>query len=310
MAKKTTPVVSPFSTPFFIFNPAAGTTDPDKVRRIFQEACTQFGWQAEVHETKKGEDLAPVVLRGLQNGCDVVMAGGGDGTVSAVASALVGSDIALAIVPVGTANLLARGLNLPMQLEKTFAALAHSKDVLKLDVMRIEERFYVLNCSVGISSNVMENTSRASKNRFGMAAYIWTTLRRLTGIQPHRFHLVIDGVHHIVRASEVFISDSMFLIGEVVTRDIKVEADDGQLEVFVVKARTLWDYFLLLIDMVLGRTRHSLKMSYFPAREQIEIYTRRPLTVQADGEIVCNTPVTVEVVPKAVRVLLPGTPSS
>ena len=298
---------SQFKKPFFIYNPVAGAGDPEKAQQVFKQACVQYGWQPKIHETEESEDLAQVIWSSLEGGCDVIMAGGGDGTVSAVASALVNSNVPLAIIPMGTGNLLARQLDLPLQMEKAFEYIAEMPEILFVDAMRIDERHYVLNASVGLSSVLIENTSREDKHRFGFLAYILTGIREFLGLQPYLFDLVVDDSHYLLRASEIFVSDTALLKEEAFLADVNMRADDGQLEVFVIKARTGWDYFSLLIDILQGRSRSTYKMDYYPARKQVRISTKKPLTVQADGEVIRKTPVIIEVIPRAIRVLVPKT---
>jgi len=296
---------APFKKPFFIYNPVSGTSDPDVTLQAFEDACARYDWQSEIHETKKDEDLIRVVRDGLDQGCDLVMAGGGDGTVSAVASALVNSNTPLAIIPLGTGNILAKQLDLPLQLDKVFEYIAESPQVFSLDAMRIGERHFMLNASVGFSAALIENTSRREKRRFGILAYIWKGAQAFIGLQPYHFNLEVDGRPYSTRASEVFISNSA-LLKEDVFINLQMRADDGQLEVFVIKGRTIWDYFLLTIDVIRGKSHVSRGMDYYPARKKINIWTRRPLTVQADGEVFGKTPVTIEVVPHAVQLLVPA----
>lgn len=298
-------ISSAFERPLFIYNPVAGTSNATRVQRAFEDACERYGWQPETHETQKGEDLAQVVRQYLEKGCDVVLAGGGDGTVSAVASGLVGTQVPLAVIPIGTANFLARQLALPLQLTRAFDLVGGQPEIFVLDAMKIEEHYHVLNASAGFSSALIQNTSREDKRRFGFLAYVWTGARVLVGLQPYRFELVVDGEPHTMRASEVFISESALIKDEVLLSVLDIHAEEGQLEVFVIKARTVWDYVLLLWDVLMGRARRSHRMSHFPVRHQIEIAANKLVTFQADGEVIGETPVTVQVVKGAVRVLVP-----
>jgi len=295
-----------FNRPLFILNPVAGTSHPDKVREAFKHACEQFGWQAEIHETQMGDNLSQVIKTRLEGGCDLVIAGGGDGTVSEVASALVGSDTPMAVIPLGTGNLLARQLKIPHSLEHAFGYLGEQPDVKFLNVMGINDSCFILNVSVGFSSAMIQETSREEKRRFGMLAYIWNGLRIFIGIQPYRFNLVVDDAPRSLRASEVYISDHALLIDDIFLKHLNIiKAQEGHVAVFVIKARTLWDYLLLIIDLISGRGRRSKKMSVFSVGKRIEISTRNPLTVQADGEVIGKTPVTIEIIKNAVRVLVP-----
>jgi YegS/Rv2252/BmrU family lipid kinase len=295
-----------FERPLFILNPVAGTSDSEQVRNVFQRYCSEFGWQADVHETSQDDDLAAVVHAGLKNGCDVVLAGGGDGTVAAVASALIGSETPLGIIPLGTGNQLAQQLGLPANLDQAFEYIGQQPERLCLDAMRIKERYFLLNASVGFSSSVIQETTRSEKRKLGVFAYIWNGLRLLFGIQPHWFNLSIDGESHPVRASEIFISNSFPLSNQELFKDVKMQAEDGELGVFVIKARTFLDILMLLFSLVAQKDRRGQRLVYFAAMQSIEISSGKPIAFQADGETLGTTPVRIDIVHQALYVLAPG----
>ena len=296
-----------FERPLFVLNPVAGTSDPEQVRKTFQQVQEQFGWQAVVHETKEDDDLAEVVKEGIRDGCDVILAGGGDGTVAKVASMLVGSDIPLGIIPLGTGNQLARQLGLPTNFAQAFELIGEQPEIICLDAMKIKERYFLLNASAGFSSVMIQETTRKEKRNLGIFAYPWNGIRLVFGIQPHKFMLDIDGKSHALRASEIFISSSFLLRNQDFLRDIQMRADDGEVEVFVFKARTLWDYVRLFFSLIKRNARRLEQLDYFPARQWIEIRSAKPVTFQADGEILGTTPVRIEIIPQAIRILVPST---
>ena len=296
-----------FEKPLFVLNPVAGTSDPEHVRNAFQECREQFGWQAVAHETREDDDLAKVVRAGILDGCDVILAGGGDGTVAEVASTLVGSDIPLGIIPLGTGNQLAWQLGLPSNFAQAFELIGEQPEIICLDAMKIEERYFLLNASAGFSSVMIQETTRKEKRRLGFFAYLWNGFRLVFGIQPHKFMLDIDGKSHALRASEIFISSSFLLRNQDFLRDIQMQADDGEVEVFVLKARTLWDYVRLFFSLFKRDARRLEQLDYIPARQWIEIRSTKPVTFQADGETLGTTPVRIEIIPQAIRVLVPST---
>ena len=294
-----------FHRPFFILNPVAGTSDVEKICSMFEKACAQYDWQPQVHVTKIGDDMDQVLSAAIENGCDVIMVGGGDGTVSEVASALVGHNLPLAIVPTGTGNLLARQLLLPLRLEKIFAYIADQPDSVFLDAMQIGERYYVLNASIGFSSALIQHTSREDKRRLGVIAYFWRGVSVLIGFQPYRFNMLIDGRHYSIRASEVFISDPYLLKDNILLKNFEIQFMKGRLVVFAIKARAFWDYLLLIGDILFGKPRRSHRIRTFQVEKQIEISARWPLAAQADGEVIGKTPLVVQVVPEAIQILVP-----
>jgi YegS/Rv2252/BmrU family lipid kinase len=237
----------------------------------------------------------------------MVVAAGGDGTVSAVAEGLVGTETPLGIIPLGTANVLARELGIPVELEGAVRLLAGAHGVTSIDAMKVGEKHYFTQVGIGIDAMMIRDTRREDKRRFGRIAYIWTALTRLLGFQPRRFLITADDRQELHRASQVVIANSGILGQPPFRWGPDIEIDDGRLDVCIVRARTLLNYVTLGWHVVRGQHRQSTNVRYLRARRQIDIETRRPLPVQADGEIIGETPMRVEVVAAAVRVIVPET---
>jgi diacylglycerol kinase family enzyme len=123
---------------FVVLNPVAGTSAPTDVRQTLETLFTEHRRQCSVYETSGDDDALTAKLeQARQEGYDLVVAAGGDGTVSLVANNLVGSDIPLGILPVGTANVLALELGIPQTLEQVAALFIGEHQVRELDVMRL-----------------------------------------------------------------------------------------------------------------------------------------------------------------------------
>ncbi len=298
--------LSRFTNPLFVFNPAAGIKNKEQVLRIFKKVCQKYGWQGCLHETKEGEDITKTVREYIKQGCDVILAGGGDGTISSVVTALVGTDIPMAIIPLGTGNLLARLLKIPLQTEQALCYFNQKISYKKLNALKLKNRYAILNSSVGFSSNLIKSTSRQEKRRFGMFAYLWRGFQIIIGIQPHKFNLVVDGKPFTTRASEIYVTNPSVLIEEIFLKNLPPNALDSPFVMFVVKARTLRDYVGLLLDIFQGKVNQSPRMTCVLINNSIKISTKRPIIVQADGEVIGHTPMTIEVVSNAVKLIIPG----
>ncbi len=290
---------------FVILNPVAGTTDGAEVRSRIRDYLDGRGWEYEIHETEKGEDVSALVSRTVDEACDLLVACGGDGTVSAVAGGLVGSDVPLGIVPLGSGNILAQDLHIPQDLDDALALLDSEHRIQTLDVMAIENRYYVLNAGVGVSSLMMRDTERENKQRFGGLAYLWTGLQKLMGLQPRSFYVELDGEGRFVRAADVLVNNSG-VVGNPAWRwqpDIRV--DDGKLAVCVIRARSILDYVRIGWSMIILRERRQPHVDCRNAEKRVLIETRDPLPLQADGDVIGETPVEIHLVPGAVRVIVP-----
>ena len=149
------------------------------------------GAACRVCEPAPGESLFEQVRDAVASGCDLVVAAGGDGTVSAVADALAGGQVPLGIVPLGTANVLAGELGIPFDLDLACALLAGDHAFAKIDAMELRGKHYVTQVGVGLDAEMIRDTPDEHKRRFGRVAYLWTAAARLLGARSRRFTLTV-----------------------------------------------------------------------------------------------------------------------
>jgi YegS/Rv2252/BmrU family lipid kinase len=293
------------SNAFVVLNPVAGDSDK-RLRRTIEDHFEAAGWRCRVYETTGEERVAEVVRAALERDeIDLVVAAGGDGTVSGAAGGLVHAGVPLGVVALGTGNTFARELGIPLDTEAALAVLTGDHARARIDAMAVGDRFYVLNVSVGLSGLVMRDTAREDKRRFGRVAYVWTGVRKLLGHQPHRFTVTIDGEERVVRGSEVTIANSGAMGDPALRWSPQVALNDGRVDVLIVRARTAVDYARLGWAVVLGRQSEEPAISHLIAEHEAVVDARADLPVQADGELIGQPPVEVEVVAGAVAVIVP-----
>lgn len=288
-----------------VMNPKAGSAAGDAIRKALGECFAGGESRLEIYETRDGEDLGAVVRDRVARGADLVIAAGGDGTVSAVADALAGSGTPMGILPMGTANVLARELEVPLDLDAAARLIASDHRLATIDAMRVGGRHYLTQVGVGLDALMIRDTPTAQKKRFGKLAYLWVALKHLLGFQPRRFVIEVDGKAKKARASQVIVANVGTLGQPPFRWGPDIRPDDGTLDVCVSKARTLLHYLGLFWHVVTRRHRADPNVRYLHARRSIAITTRHPLPVQADGEVIGETPVRIEAAPGAVRVIVP-----
>jgi YegS/Rv2252/BmrU family lipid kinase len=291
---------------FVILNPAAGSCKEGEVHAALDRHFGCPDGSCEVHQTTGADDLAGLARAAAGRGCDVVVAAGGDGTVSAVAGGLVGTDSSLGILPLGTGNILARELGIPVELEAAVALLASGHARRTIDAMRAKGRHFFTQIGIGIDALMIRDTSREQKRRFGRLAYMWTAITRLMGFQPRVFRIDVGGGSKRFRASQVLLANSATLGQAPFTWGPDIRLDDGRVTVLIVRARTFGAYLSLAWNFLRHRHRDDPNVRYLEAEGTIRVETDRPLPVQADGEVLCDTPIEVEVVPGALRVVVPA----
>jgi YegS/Rv2252/BmrU family lipid kinase len=290
---------------FVVLNPVSGGKSGAAGRAIARH-FEQAGWTHEIYETTGLERVDSVVRTALgSDGADLVVAVGGDGTVSGVASGLVHTDVPMGIVPVGTANTLARELGIPLRTKPALALLTGDHVLFMVDVIEVSGRFFIMNVSVGLSSLMMRDTDRLDKRRFGRVAYVWTGLRKLFGYQPHRFALTVDGESEEVTASEVAIVNIGALGDPTLRWSTEVALNDGQIDVLVIRARSALDYLSVAASVVLRRQAEDPAIRHRVAQRSVRVDAESDLPVQADGDFIGPPPVEVGIVPDGLRVVVP-----
>lgn len=259
----------------------------------------------EVRPGESEESFAARVRGRVGEGCDLVVAAGGDGTVAAVAHLLVGGSVPLGIVPMGTGNLVARELGIPIDVEAAVALLARGPRVRRIDAMRIGGRTFLLNAGVGINAEVIDETSRLGKSLFGRSAYVGTAVWKVLQARPQRIEVTIDGAARVFHATDVAISNCGILAKALNPNGPDIRADDGQIDVGILCMKTPLDYPWYYLLRWIAPRRVNRIMNEFVARTRVSIRCDAPIVVQADGDIVGTTPVDIEVLPSALAVAVP-----
>lgn len=292
---------------FVVLNPMGGGSDPELIQRELARSFDAAGTPYRVLETTEHTPIAAEVRAAVAAGADLVVAAGGDGTVSLVADGLVGSPVPLAIVPAGTANVLARVLGVPLTVPEACDLAVGRHMVRRIDAMRVGKAIYLLHIGVGVGSVFMRDTPREAKRRFGRLAYVYTALRTFIGFQPRRFMLVVDGVRQRVSGAHIVLANGGLIGSDNISWGDHIRPDDGVIDICIVRAVTLRDYFGVMLDTALGRQHVSQRLQYLRARERIAVNVLKSsaLPIQGDGEMIGDTPLLVDVLPNALGVVTP-----
>ena len=291
---------------FVVLNPASGEGNPDKVRSQLRSALGEDSY--DLHETAVNENLRQVVQTAVRDhDYDWVAAVGGDGTISQVADGLVGTDVPLLIIPAGTGNVLARTLELPEQLDAAASVVREPHTMRELDGIQLGEHYFFLQVGIGLESVTMEKTSSNQKNRWGLAAYLWTAVKEAFGWQPFHLTLTIDGTPHQLSVTELVIANASKIGVGSLEWDEQIYPDDGRIDIAVTSARSLGDYLQLITDLVRGTQRKSRKIQFFAATESIRLDAAESLPLHGDGEkLAQKLPLDMRVIPGALKVIVPA----
>ena len=291
---------------YVVINPISGTLSPDVKRERIQAALQAHNVTFEIYETTGKEDVTQVVREAVQRGFEFFLAVGGDGTVAAVASGLVDTQIPLAVIPTGTWNALARNLDIPLAIDQALELVFQGHRIRVIDAMQVEDKFYILNISTGIGSRTMRRVKREVKRRFGILADLWAGFIELIGFETFWFDVRIDGKQMRFRALEVMVANSKIIGLKAIQLDPEIHMDDGILNVCRLYAGNLIDFFNLAMSILLGKQREDPKVLCLDALHEVEIHCReKNLPVQGDGDLIGRLPILVKLRPKAIHIVVP-----
>jgi YegS/Rv2252/BmrU family lipid kinase len=233
---------------------------------------------------------------------DRVILGGGDGTLNAAASALVQTGLPLGILPMGTANDLARTLQIPAALEEASEIIIHGKRHV-IDLGWVNGHYFFNVAHIGLGANVTHALSSGIKQRWGALSYARAVVNALRTNRPFRANIECDGFILRTRAMQVAVGNGRHYGGGMTIME-DATIDDQQLDLYCLKAVPWWQLLLAALAVRTGRWQQQPHVHVLRGRE-IAIRTRRSLVVSADGELITRTPAFFRVIPQAISVFVP-----
>ena len=271
----------------------------------FREELRRCGIEDPIwFEVPKSRYAPKCVRRALDQGADVIFVWGGDGMVQRCVDAMAGGDAALAIVPAGTANLLATNLEIPTDVEGAVQIGLHG-DRRRLDVGRINGERFVVMAGAGFDARMIRDADGTMKERLGRFAYVVTGAKNLRAA-PVRMRIRVDGTMWFdAKASCVLIGNVGTILGGVEAFE-HAEPDDGRLELGVVTAEGMLQWTRALSRVALGHADDS-PFVQTTSGKKIDVWTKRKTAYELDGGDRKKTDhLKVRVEPGAISVCVPS----
>ncbi len=288
-----------------ILNPGSGSHDEEFVKNA-RAALEKSGRAFVCLETDPGKGAAPAVEKAIECGVDTIVVCGGDGTVMSAVNALGKSDadLKLAIVPGGTANLLAHALEVPLDVEGAMSA-ALDGDERRIDLGACGDTLFALGLALGLTERLVSGASSEEKERLGKWAYVKAMLEEV-GSKPWTFKYTIDGgEEQTARGVAVVVANAGTISGNIEFAP-GAKMDDGQLDLVILHHLNPLDLVRLGWKALFGALKHDRALTCV-AGKTMQIKSNPPLDLQIDGEIVDKRPpLEVEVRPGALRVAVPN----
>ncbi len=275
---------------FVIVNAGSGGGHDDERVRWLTSLFERAGATAEVHLAHDGSEIATLARDALARQPDIVVAGGGDGTISGVAAVLAGSTVPLGVLPLGTLNHFAKDLGMPLEVEAAVERIVNSQPT-RVDVGEVNGRVFINNASLGLYPDIVHDRERQRKRlgRGKWPALVWASLAALRRFPFMSVRLSVDGSDRPRRTPFVFIGNNAyvmqgFAIGE------RTTIDRGRLSLYVVHRTGRLRLLQLALRALVGRLDQARDFEVTLAEEIVVESRRRRLRVATDGEITMMTP--------------------
>lgn len=260
-----------------------------------------------VRLTEKEGDARVIARQAIEAGVDLIVAAGGDGTLNEVLNGMAPDfgEARLGLLPMGTGNDFARSVNIPADLEGSLAVLREGR-VRAIDVARAsfgDHRRYFLNMSAGGFSSMVSEKADEAKDRWGPLAYMRAALGTLPDLQGFRTVFTLNSAERLeVEAYNVIVSNGRYVAAGIPVAP-QSQLDDGLLDVMIVPFVTGPQIALLVPQVLLGRHLDS-DLLLFRKATCLEIASDPAMTFNLDGEIIGECPVTFEVLPRALEMIV------
>lgn len=314
----------------FVVNPVAGSNSGLDLPSLIATACgakQPYVLFIPASVTELREKL-PLLLQSVA--IEKVVIAGGDGTVMDTVPLLLPTDVLAAagqpgltaspiqhnasdidspcrpigLLPLGTGNLLAQNLGIPTDIHAALQVVLHGKPQA-IDVGRINDHLFVLNAGVGIDAEIMAKTERKTKKRWGVFAYVVEGARQVLAPRRAKVSILADGKRIRAKAIGVLCFNVGSQIGGGLHVVPNVEPDDGLLHGSIFRIQGAFDFFLGLFQVLIRkRGQRRDPVQHFLARH-IRIESTPTLKAQADGNVIGETPVTIELLAHKLYFLIP-----
>jgi YegS/Rv2252/BmrU family lipid kinase len=274
--------------------------------QAFEDACAALnalGIEIDAHAVHDPAELHDVAVAAIEKRPDVLILGGGDGTISSLVDHLVGSGVPLGLLPLGTANSFARSLGLPLDLKEAIKIIA-AGHIRTIDLGMIDHDYFANFAAMGMSPLIAETIPHRLKKWGGRPGYaLWAAVQTFR-FRPFRLTLSDDsGWSETLSALEVRIANGSFQGGTRLVED--AEVDSGEIVIQVVEGRTHGRLALSWLLTLLRLPHLDRATRKFHARS-FRIETDPELPISIDGEVLARTPVTAKVAPHIIRVMAPA----
>lgn len=289
-----------------IINAGSGSVSVENTKLLLEQEFEALGVDANIQIAKNGPDIVGLAKKAAESEAETIVAGGGDGTISAVAGEVMKIGKVLGVLPLGTLNNFSKDLQIPPDLMEAARVIAEN-NIKTIDVGEVNGRMFINNSSIGLYPRIVRR--RVQQQRLGRgkwASAAWATWKVIRFSPLLKVKLMLHNMQFLRKTPFVFVGNNeyemdFFNVGR------RAKLDDGKLSVYFLKRGGRWGVIVLILRTIFGRLRQAKDFEVINT-EEITIQTRKKrLWVAFDGEVArMETPLNYKIVPQALKVIVPA----
>jgi len=289
-----------------IVNTSSGPGHEADIQQRLASAFKEAGRETQISLARSGSEAVAMAQRAARGNADIVVAGGGDGTISSVTAAIIDTGKVLGVLPLGTMNHFAKDLQIPLELESAGGIILAGHES-QVDVGEVNGHIFINNSSLGLYPSIVRERQKQQRLGWGKwPAYIWAALAVLRRYPFLNVRVSVDGKELRSRTPFVFIGNNEYEM-ETLNVGSRARLDKGELSLYMTNRTGRMGLLRLALRALLGGL-HQEKDFVALGTKEIWIETKRKrVRVALDGEVtVMEPPLHYRVRPRALRVLTPA----
>lgn len=283
----------------FVLNPISGAIKKSGIPKIIDQTINKELFDYEIRYTERAGHAEVIARESAEAGIDIVVAVGGDGTINEIGRGLVHTDTAMAVIPCGSGNGLARHLSIPMNIKKSIQVL-NACQIHNLDYCTINDHPFFCTCGMGFDAFISQKF--AMSKRRGPLKYLEEVLREGLNYEPETYQIEDEGTRHRYQAYLITCANAS-QYGNNAYIAPQASMSDGLLDVIIMEPFNIMDAAQVSFDLMNKTLDKSSKVKTFKSK-RIVVHRQHPGPVHFDGDpLIMDTELEVAVVEHGIRMV-------
>ncbi len=284
---------------------ASGGSFNEETEQLLADAFAASGVDANIRLAQDGDQIGDFARSAVEGDSDIIVAGGGDGTISSVAAIVSEANKTFGVLPLGTLNNFSKDLGIPQDVAEAVRVIAEG-NMIEIDLAEVNGRIFINNSSIGLYPRIVRK--REQQERLGRGkwwAAFWAALRIFRVSRFLKVKIEVDGKSFWRKTPFVFVGNNQYEM-DLYNIGRRPSLDEGKLSVYFLHRGGRWGVIMMLLRTLTGSVKQWRDFEEV-LTDTVTIQTRRKrLPVAFDGEVsVLETPLHYKILPRALKVIVP-----